>query len=201
MTWCVVREQLHNPGILMRKMMKQTILITSVVAAVALLGGAAFVAGRLLNASPGTGGEGPMIHIGTGNGQVIKAEWVRAADLPAEDPDVAGAFARREDNSFFINETEGGFVLAQGEDGSLSVTNTTGKVSEVVVTGETLVLVDTTLDDMDASLVDGKCYQQVAPGSVEEIGELSFVRAWGEKRGDRLIASVLLYSRPPVISR
>jgi hypothetical protein len=74
-------------------------------------------------------------------------------------------------------------------------------VSEVVVTGETLVLVDTTLENVDAALIDGKCYQQVAPGSEEEIGELSFVQAWGEKRGDRLIASVLLYSRPPVISR
>jgi hypothetical protein len=182
--------------------MKRSFLILgSALILVLFLAGGAFVAGRLLNASSGRGGDGPMIQIGTGNGQVIKAEWVRAADLPAEDPDVAGAFARREDNSFFVNETEGGFVLAKGEDGSLSVTNTTGKVSEVVVTGETLVLVDTTLDDMDASLVDGKCYQQVAPGSVEEIGELSFVRAWGEKRGDRLIASVLLYSRPPVISR
>jgi hypothetical protein len=181
--------------------MKRTWIVGGLIFLVLILAGGAFTAGRLLNASSGTGGDGPMIQIGTGNGQVIKAEWVRAAELPAEDPDVAGAFARREDNCFFINETESGFVLAKGEDGSLSVTNTTDKVSEVVVTGETLVFVDTTLENMDTALVDGKCYQQVVPGSVEEIGELSFVRAWGEKRGDRLIASVLLYSRPPVISR
>lgn len=182
--------------------MKRTLwIVVGLIFLILLLAGGAFTAGRLFNASSRTGGDGPMIQIGTGNGRVIKAEWVQAAELPAEDPDVAGAFARREDNCFFVNETEGGFVLTKGEDGSLSVTNTTGKVSEVVVTGKTLVLVDTTLENVDAALADGKCYQRVAPGSVEEIGELSFVRAWGEKRGDRLIASVLLYSRPPVISR
>jgi len=30
---------------------------------------------------------------------------------------------------------------------------------------------------------------------------MSFVQAWGEMHGDRLIASVLLYNRPPVIAR
>jgi len=182
--------------------MKRSLLIlSSALILVLLLAGGAFVAGRLLNASSATGGDGPTIQIGTGNGQMIKAEWVRAPELPAEEPDVAGAFARREDNRFFVNETEGGFVISQGDDGSLSVTNTTGKVREIVVTAETLVRVDTTLENIDSAISDGKCYQKVAPGSVEEIGELSFVRAWGEMRGDRLIASVLLYSRPPVISR
>lgn len=170
---------------------------------VLLLAGGAFAAGRLLGLGfqEEASGSGAMIQVADGNGQVVKAEWVRSPELPAEEPDVAGAFDRREDNCFFVNETEGGFVISRGEDGSMSVTNTTGKVSEVVVTGETIVRVDTTLETMEAALVDGKCYQQVEPGSVEEIGELSFVRAWGEKRGDRLIASVLLYSRPPVVSR
>jgi hypothetical protein len=174
-----------------------------VVFLVLLLASGAFMAGRLLGLGleGDAGGNGAVIQVTTGNGQVVKAEWVRAPELPPEDPTVAGAFAEREDNCFFVNETEGGFVLAKSEDGSLSVTNTTGKMTEIVVTGETLVRVDTTLENMDQALSDGKCYQKVAPGSVEEIGELSFVRAWGEMRGDRLIASVLLYSRPPVISR
>jgi hypothetical protein len=168
-----------------------------------LLAGGAFAAGRLLGRgfNADAGSSAATVQVAMGNGQVVKAEWVRGAELPAEDPDVAGAFARREDNRFFINETEGGFSIARGDDGSLSVTNTTGKVSEIVVTRETLVRVDTTLEQMDSALKDGKLYQQLAPGSVEEIGELSFVRAWGEMRGDRLIASVLLYSRPPVLSR
>jgi hypothetical protein len=167
------------------------------------LAGGAYTAGRLLSRGfyEDRSNSGATVQVATGNGQVITAEWVPAAELPAEAPDVAGAFARREDNRFFVNETEGGFVLSKGEDGSLSVTNITGKVSEVVVTGETLVRVDTTLEKLDTACVDGRCYQQLTPGSVEEIGELSFVRAWGEMRGDRLIARVLLYSRPPVISR
>jgi hypothetical protein len=184
--------------------MKRTLWIMGgLVFLVLLLAAGAFTAGRLLGLGflEEESGSGGMIQVANSEGQVVKAEWVRSPELPAEEPDVAGAFVRREDNCFFVNETEGGFVLSGDGDGSLSVTNTTGKVSEIVVTGETLVRVDTTLENVEAAIVDGKCYQQVAPGSVEEIGELSFVRAWGEKRGDRLIASVLLYSRPPVISR
>jgi hypothetical protein len=116
-------------------------------------------------------------------------------------PDVAGAFVRRQDNSLFINETQDGFRLAQDDTGSVSVINTTGQIHEVVVTGETGVYVDTTNENIDEALSDGKLYQKLSAGSIEEIADLSYVRARGERRGDRLIASVLVYTRPPVINR
>jgi hypothetical protein len=37
--------------------------------------------------------------------------------------------------------------------------------------------------------------QQVEPGSLDEIGSNSMISAWGERRGDRVIATVLLYSQ------
>jgi hypothetical protein len=168
-----------------------------------VLVGAAFMAGRLLGAGLEDGGNGneAMAHVTTANGQTVKSEFVRCPNLPDRSPDVAGAYERREDNSIFVNETEDGFHLSKSEDGSFSVANTTGKISELVVTNESTVLVDFTLEAIDTALVDGKLYQQVEPGSVEEIGEMSYVRAWGEMRGDRLVVDVLLYSRPPVISR
>jgi hypothetical protein len=142
-----------------------------------------------------------MLQVSTADGQVVEAQWVKAEEVPDHPPDVAGVFVRRLDNSFFVDETEGGFVLARGDDDSFRVANATGKISEIIVVAETLVYVDVTLDNVEAALSDGKVYQRLELGSVEEIGEMSFVRAWGEMRGDRLVASTLIYSRPPVVSR
>ena len=145
--------------------------------------------------------DSPKVMIGTGDGPAVEVDWVRSEELPDESPDVAGVYERRQDNSIFVDETEGGFRLAQAEDGSISVTNATGKISEIVVTSGTTVHVDMTMEDIDDALAEGVVRQKLEPGTVEEIGDLSFVRAWGEMRGDRLIASVLVYNRPPVISR
>jgi hypothetical protein len=48
---------------------------------------------------------------------------------------------------------------------------------------------------------DGKVQQQVAAGSLDEIGSNSFVSAWGERRGDRVIAKVLFYSQAMMLKR
>ena len=168
-----------------------------------VLAGGAFMVGRLLGGGDGNpgAGDGAKVSIGTGNGEMVQVDFVKAQELPEEPPDVVGAFARRQDNSIFVDETDGGFVLAPNDDGTLSVANATGKISEIVVTAETVVYVNLTLDTLDEAAAEGVLYQKVEPGNVEEIGELSFVQAWGEMRGDRLSASMLLYTRPPVISR
>lgn len=183
--------------------MKRTILIAgSTLVVVLLLASGAFIAGRLLGSDPAAAGDdGRTIKIGTGKGPLVEAVWVPAPECPASEPDVAGAYDHRQDNSLFINETQDGFRISQDDTGSFSITNTTGSIREVVVTGETAVYVDLTNDDIDEALSDGKLYQKLKTGSIEEIGDLSYVRAWGEMRGDRLIASVLIYLRPPVINR
>jgi hypothetical protein len=168
-----------------------------------LLTAGAFVAGRLLGEGAGNhgSGDGAKVGIGTGNGNVTEVDFVRAEELPEEPPDVVGAFARRQDNSIFVNETDGGFTLGKDDDGTLSVTNATGKISEVVVTTETDIYVDLSMEMLDEAVAEGVLRQILEPGTVEEIGELSFVRAWGEMRGDRLVASLLVYCRPPVVRR
>jgi hypothetical protein len=177
-------------------------MVGGVVCLVLLLAGGAFMAGRLLGAGREDGaGSKPMVQVSTADGQMVEAEYVRAEGLPDGYPDVAGAYVRMEDNSIFVDETEGGFVVAKRDDGSFGVANATGKISEVVVTSDTAVYADVTFNVVDEALCDGKLYQKVEPGSVEEIGDLSFIRAWGEMRGDRLIADVLLYTPPPVIQR
>ena len=178
------------------------VIVASILALILLLAGGAFMAGRLLSAGPETSdAEGPTIKIGTGKGPLAKVVFVRAEECPDEDPDVAGAFHRRQDNSLFVNETKDGFRISQDENGSFAITNATGKIHEVVVTGETAVYVDSTNEQLDEAMSDGKLYQKLDSGTIEEIADLSYVRAWGEMRGDRLIASVLIYTRPPVLNR
>ena len=184
--------------------MKRTVWIIGGFALLALLlVGGAFMAGRLLGrgvGDPGADGDA-KVKIGSGNGKITEVDFVKAEELPEQPADVVGVYARRQDNSIFVDETDGGFALESNEDGTLSVTNATGKISEIVVTAETIVNVDLTLEHLDEAAAEGVLYEQVEPGNVDEIGELSFVRAWGEMRGDRLVASVLAYTPPPVISR
>jgi len=168
-----------------------------------LLASGAFMAGRLLGEGAGNhgSGDGAKVKIGTDNGSVTEVDFVRAEEVPEEPADVVGAFERRQDNSIFVDENDGSFVIDRNEDGTWSAANTTGKISEVVVTTETEVYVDRTMETLDEAVAEGVLRQILEPGTVEEIGELSFVRAWGEMRGDRLLARVLLYTRPPVLRR
>ena len=184
--------------------MKRMIWTVGGMALVALLlVGGAFMIGRFLGADQdevsGTGGK--TVTISTADGQVVKAEWVPSPDLPDRQPDIAGSFSHQEDNRIFVDQTEGGFVLSKGQDDTFSVANATGKLAEIVVTNETEILLDETGFDTGEALSDGKLYQQVEPGTLDRLGDLSFVRAWGEMSGDRLIADVLCYMPPPVISR
>ena len=99
-----------------------------------LLASGAFMAGRLLGVGleGDASANGPMIQVARGDGQVVEAQWVRAEELPDSSPDVAGAFVRILDNSIFVNETEGGFVIAKGDDGSFHTANATGKRGKIM---------------------------------------------------------------------
>jgi hypothetical protein len=184
--------------------MKRSILIgAGVVALVLMLAGAAFVAGRLLSTSGQVGGaaSGPRIIVPGAGGDMIEAQFEQADELPDERPDVAGFFARREDNSVFVSESSGdGMMIRVGEDGAVS-TNAGDKETEVVITSDTLVYVDVTTEIVDESHDGGTVKQVLESGSVDEVGEYSVVMVWGEKRGDRVVADTLLYTPPPVIQR
>lgn len=185
-------------------MKRWTWIGVGVVALVLLLAGAAFAAGRLLSTSAqvgGAAGGGPRIMVPGAGGSMIEAQFEQAEELPDGRPDVAGFFARREDNSVYVSESSGdGMMIAVDEDGSVS-TNAGDKETEVVVTGDTHVYMDVTTEIIDESHDGGTVKQTLKPGSVGEIGEYSVVMVWGEKRGDRVVADILLYTPPPVIQR
>lgn len=184
-------------------MKRSSWIAVGAMASVLVLAGAAYIAGRLLSAASQTSdmAAGPRVVVPSDGGGVIEAQLERAEELPDEPPTVLGFFARREDNRIFVSETTGdGIMIMMGEDGSIS-TNTGDTQIEVVVTSETAVYVDATAESVDESHDGGTIQQKLKPGSVEEIGDYSTMIVWGDKRDDRVVARVLLYTRPPVIDR
>ena len=176
---------------------KRTQLIIGVVVLIVLLAGAAFVGGQLLNRQTQTAGPSGMVVSGgpAGGGKTVSIQLEHAKELPEAAPDVTGLFAERKDNSIFVTMGDK-FMVRVDKNGSVDTqTDGNGQKLEVVVTSDTALYKDVT-QPPDPSVTDGKIQQKVETGSLAEIGGNSFVTAWGERRGDRLIAKTLVYSQP-----
>lgn len=154
---------------------------------VALLVSAGMVGWRLLH--PATlAGIAPGVPMITSNGK--SAAIVPAAELPATATDATGILLYRDDNTLALGTGE---IQIRGNpaDGTLS-SHYSGPEVEVVVTQRTVIYRDTTRYDLD-TVQDGKLYQTVGPGSVDEISKQSLVQVWGEKQDGRVLAEVLVY--------
>jgi hypothetical protein len=162
------------------------------VVVVLLLASAAFVGGQLLgDQSPVTGeGSGPRV-IRSGPGGTQSLEIVPAEELPSEPTDIRGLYVRREDNSLFVGTGE---IMLNIRDGEV-ISDYDGPEVEVVVTHDTVVYRDKTPYGTGEA-EDGKIQQVVKPGSLEEIEKHSLISAWGQERGGRLFAEVLVYKIP-----
>lgn len=125
----------------------------------------------------------------------VLVETVPAADMPAAPVDVAGVFVRREDDSVFVGT---GIVMVSlgsaNGNSSLPEASYDGSLAEVVTTHETRIYQDDTLQGLGGGAPSGPINQVLKSGSLDRIGRVSMVSAWGEKRGDRLVADVLVYA-------
>jgi hypothetical protein len=169
-----------------------------------LLAGAAYVAGRMwgADASPE---DAPVeaSHVLSSDGGAMGATLIarieKAGELPKRPPDTIGVFCRREDNRIFVSSSSQGIMYTL--EGEVTSEGDATEV-EVVATGETAVYEDATQESLGAGPSSGQTIEQkLRPGQVEEIGPNSVVMAWGERRGERLVAKVLVYTGPPVIAR
>lgn len=184
-----------------RKSKRTVMIIGGMIALIGLLAGAAFVGGRLLNRQAQIGDpKGLAFSSGTGGAQQVSVHLERAKELPDAPPAVTGLFAERKDNSVFVSLGDQ-FMVTVNKDGSVNTqTNGNGQTLEVVVTGDTILYKDVTqLKDIKTQPSSSTVQQQVEPGSLDGIGSNSFVSAWGERHGDRVIAKVLLYSQMHMI--
>jgi hypothetical protein len=163
-------------------------LIIGTALVVLLLAGAALVGGRLVGDRRLSGDEPEAVKIGDGlvarTGSMVQV--LNAAGMPDTPPDVAGVFVRREDRSLFL----GTGVVTFRIDGDATYD---GPTLEVVATHETRIHRDDTAAELGGVPPSGPVRQVLRAGALDEIGRNDVVSAWGERHGDRLIATVIVY--------
>jgi hypothetical protein len=184
-------------------MMQSKKIIFGLSGLVLIIGGAAFLAGRLLNQQVGPAGPGGLLG---NNGNAFSVQLIPAEELPKTQPELTGSFVERKDNTIVLTsaplETGGGGAVVEsqnsGEADEESLTSKEmpdGPRVEVVVTSETVLYRDTT--DFSKG---GTIQETVGEGTLDDLNSDSMVRVWGRKSGDRIIADILFYSSPVVIT-
>lgn len=180
----------------------------AILAAVLVLAGTAFLGARLLapqgqvRGGPG-GGAGPRISMRQAGGGGMAAETSlnvqNAPEIPQRAPDMNGAVTEVKNNSLMVSDVESVMVRMDENGQSDTDIEYRGTAAEVVVTKETQIYFDTTFQNMDPMKDVPKegetILQTVEPASFSEIGPQSMVSVWGYKRGDRLMAEVILVNQ------
>jgi len=173
-------------------------LVLSMSVLVLLVGGAAFVAGRMLNSkvSPlglfGLGGKGDVMS--------VRVNVIPAEELPKTRAEVVGLFVERQDNTIVVSS----IPMKAGSGGVAAgspVDMTGGPKVEVLVTNETTIYRETT--DL-SGLPPGEhesIQQTVEESTLDDLNSQSMVMVWGRKSGDRIIAEVLFYNNPVMFKR
>jgi hypothetical protein len=170
---------------------------------VLLLAAAAFMSVRYFVQPKTTGMEGPggnfiSVEGPGGEAQSFRLDITPAEELPQTQPDEAGIFVERKDNSVFIGTGEV-TVMAKAEPGQEPQVDTdfSGPKVEVVISGDTVVYKDTT--QLDPENPGAQVQQTVELSTIDEITQQSSVTVWGRKAGDRIIAEVVVFSSPFMI--
>jgi hypothetical protein len=162
-----------------------------------LIGVAAFIAGRLLNAQVGTVGLG-----GPNGGRVSISlnDITPAPELPLTKADITGSFVERQDNTILVQAVSfdpgvGGIA------GDSPMEEASGVRVEIVVTGETRIYKDVTRLEPPVNGEIHNVQQAVAEGTLDDLNAQSFITVWGRQNGDRIAADVFFYSNPQSIKK
>ena len=155
-----------------------------ILAGIVVLAAAAFVGLSLLNPNladlRGLRLPGAATEAG-GQKRTVTYDVVRATELPAANPDAVGRLEQRQDNSLMVRpDSKGG----------------SAPLVEVVITGQTRLYRNATGDAFGTPPAPGSTVPMVlAPYSLEQVAVGDSVIAWGERRGDRLVAEVVMVEK------
>jgi hypothetical protein len=182
-------------------------LIVAIITLVAVLAGAAFFAGRLLNGSV-SARPGAILLPGGGAVQSVQIQSEGAEELPKRSPEASGQLVKRDDNVLTIAQFQEGnaVVVVQeagtgGSEGGLEIMGADGPQVEIVVTKDTQIYRDATFDDLKGSPPEsGVIQQKVEESGLDETSSGNMLTVWGRKSGDRIIAEVILFSSPVIFS-
>lgn len=200
-------------------MMKRRILIgTAVLAVIILLVGGAVTAVRLLapesesasgeadTAVADSGGGGRVMQsISSQNGGppvAVQTTILPAPELPDEPSAAFGVLVSREDNTLLVGtgnidlEVDVEVDPETGQESTSLIPRTDGPQLEVVLTPDTIIYRDVTDLGISPEQESGEreIVQQVRQvDSADDVAGNLELEVWGERRGDRIVATVLVY--------
>ncbi len=177
-------------------MKRPTLIALGIVTLVAGLTGAAFVGGGLLSGHDLQFPTGQVINSGFGgqSGQGCDISRVPAKELPGPPIMRRGVLVKRQNNSIFIGVPLRNVAI--NPSGTISqTTGFDGPVVEVVVTHNTRLYRDVTFQNYNGQKC-GQVQEVLAPGTLHDIDADTTFLVWGERVGDRVIASNLVYELP-----
>ena len=175
-----------------------------------VLGGAAFLAGRFFNNQHAPNQNGPIVKSGPNGQQSVKIRpgnfGPSPTEIPQTHPDTEGLFLNRQDNVLTIGTGNVTIAMKGNDSGGTpeaSAASYSGPQVEVVITNQTKIYRDATMDDLTNGIPqNGQTIQQkVVDGSLEDLTSTSSIAVWGRKSGDRYIADVLLYATPLLVEQ
>ena len=132
----------------------------------------------------------------------VRTTILPAPELPDEPTAASGVFVRREDNSVVVGtgnidlDVDVEVDPETGQETTTLTPRTDGPEIEVVMTHDTVVYRDVTdfTADMPAESGEREIMQAVRQvETADEIGENMELQVWGERSGDRVIATVVVY--------
>lgn len=188
------------------------IWITGSVLLVLFLAGVVYVGGSLLSRQAAES-----------SSNSFEIDFSAAKEIPQTEPEATGLVKKIDGNSlniqeFNINEMlstigEGGVIMKEIkieaddlenlEDLSIPVFGgADGPETEVVISRETKIYRDVTMDDFEPVMMQpgdpppalpDKIELKIVPSRADQIGNKSYLNVWGERKGDRIVASVILF--------
>jgi hypothetical protein len=198
-------------------MSKRTILIGALVLVVlGLLAGGAYTAVQLLVPEAENGGEETAVADSGGGGRVMQSVMSQnggppvavqttilpAPELPDEPSAAFGVLVSREDNTLLVGtgnidlEVDVEVNPETGQESTNLIPSTDGPQLEVVLTPDTLIYRDVTDLSIPPEQESGEreIVQQVRlVGSADDVTGNLELEIWGDRRGDRIVATVLVY--------
>ena len=171
-----------------------------------LLAGAAYLGARMLNQR--ASGMGLQAVMGPVNGQggpvrrEMRLNVKHAEEIPARKADVLGVVTEMGDNTISVG-TDPVMTTSVSEGGEVATDlKINGQVTEVVITSDTQIYIDTTFknapDPENMPGEDEEIQQTVEAADSSALEKDSTVLVWGQKRGDRVVAEVILVSKPVI---
>lgn len=118
-----------------------------------------------------------------------------AANTPRVALDVGGLLLKREDSRLFVGTGKLFGFLVRGDTLASShwELHHDGPVAEVVTTHDTVIYRDDTFRQLTPGALSGPIRQVLTASTLDQIDMNSTIEAWGEWRGDRLIADMVIF--------